>query len=615
LRSYINDKLANIGTNTFNLEDEINNRSICNFTVIDEDNNFKFEKGMPIKIIDEDIIIGDLLTQSVDLNRTLDLSYTFDLNDSFEKFIDYLFGVDALSIFQSVYQGYVETSTKIPITNQSNYVHDIECADMHYLADKRRISYSAQNKLAGDIVKDLVDLKLYEEGVYYNIDSIEDGQEIVETRANFVPVTQVLDSLAEKTGFWWKITEDKELKFKNYESEQSDFNASPSIMRNPKVQYGNPLYRNQQIVKGPIGITELQTDSFQGDGETRSFTVGFSISKEPAIYVDRGSGFVLETVGEKSINADSQWYWEVEDATVTQERSETVLSPTDILKVEFIGQYKIVAQTKNPQEIYRQSQLDGTSGIIEDAINVQGVEGNAAAIAEGNAKLQEFAKKSTKLNYETRQSGLKAGQFQEVYGLSELNIIDGERLLVTKVNTYDNNGIIFYQVEAVKGPRYHSWSEFFKELSMRAEIFVREGIGESEILVIPIDFTKNWTETEHPNIFTEVYPSETLYPSEDLYPMFDAEDRVKGIVWFNNTTELGRQELTQQTGETTANIETLTYLGPNSANESITHFGWYGGFNGTESMGTGVIVDKQAYSFTKTQQDSLQITKYDYKWD
>jgi len=615
LRSYINDKLANIGTNTFNLEDEINNRSICNFTVIDEDNNFKFEKGMPIKMIDEDIIIGDLLTQSVDLNRTLDLSYTFDLNDSFEKFIDYLFGVDALSIFQSVYQGYVETSTKIPITNQSNYVHDIECADMHYLADKRRISYSAQNKLAGDIVKDLVDLKLYEEGVYYNTDSIEDGQEIVETRANFVPVTQVLDSLAEKTGFWWKITEDKELKFKNYESEQSDFNASPSIMRNPKVQYGNPLYRNQQIVKGPIGITELQTDSFQGDGETRSFTVGFSISKEPAIYVDRGSGFVLETVGKKSINADSQWYWEVEDATVTQERSETVLSPTDILKVEFIGQYKIVAQTKNPQEIYRQSQLDGTSGIIEDAINVQGVEGNAAAIAEGNAKLQEFAKKSTKLNYETRQSGLKAGQFQEVYGLSELNIIDGERLLVTKVNTYDNNGIIFYQVEAVKGPRYHSWSEFFKELSMRAEIFVREGIGESEILVIPIDFTKNWTETEHPNIFTEVYPSETLYPSEDLYPMFDAEDRVKGIVWFNNTTELGRQELTQQTGETTANIETLTYLGPNSANESITHFGWYGGFNGTESMGTGVIVDKQAYSFTKTQQDSLQITKYDYKWD
>jgi len=615
LRSYINDKLANIGTNTFNLEDEINNRSICNFTVIDEDNNFNFEKGMPIKMIDEDIIIGDLLTQSVDLNRTLDLSYTFDLNDSFEKFIDYLFGVDALSIFQSVYQGYVETSTKIPITNQSNYIHDIECADMHYLADKRRISYSAQNKLAGDIVKDLVDLKLYEEGVYYNIDSIEDGQEIVETRANFVPVTQVLDSLAEKTGFWWKITEDKELKFKNYESEQSDFNASPSIMRNPKVQYGNPLYRNQQIVKGPIGITELQTDSFQGDGETRSFTVGFSISKEPAIYVDRGSGFVLETVGKKSINADSQWYWEVEDATVTQERSETVLSPTDILKVEFIGQYKIVAQTKNPQEIYRQSQLDGTSGIIEDAINVQGVEGNAAAIAEGNAKLQEFAKKSTKLNYETRQSGLKAGQFQEVYGLSELNIIDGERLLITKVNTYDNNGIIFYQVEAVKGPRYHSWSEFFKELSMRAEIFVREGIGESEILVIPIDFTKNWTETEHPNIFTEVYPSETLYPSEDLYPMFDAEDRVKGIVWFNNTTELGRQELTQQTGETTANIETLTYLGPNSANESITHFGWYGGFNGTESMGTGVIVDKQAYSFTKTQQDSLQITKYDYKWD
>jgi hypothetical protein len=40
--------------------------------------------------------------------------------------------------------------------------------------------------------------------------SIEDGTEILETRANFVPTEQLISSVADKMNFWWKIDSDKQ---------------------------------------------------------------------------------------------------------------------------------------------------------------------------------------------------------------------------------------------------------------------------------------------------------------------------------------------------------------------------------------------------------------------
>ena len=121
-----------------------------------------------------------------------------------------------------------------------------------------------------------------------------------------------------------------------------------------------------------------------------------------------------------------------------------------------------------------------------------------------------------------------------------MGINQGEKLLITRTNTFDENGQIFYDIEAVKGPKHKTWEEFFMELTKRAELVVSEGIGGTEILIIPIDFSKTWTYAENPNIFRQLKADGTWQADGTYTPNFEEQHRVTHIAWFNGDTELGR---------------------------------------------------------------------------
>ena len=614
MKAIIGNKKYSIKTDTFSSEDEIEQRSTCSFSIVDKYNEYDFKKGLPSRIINYN-------------------------NDA-----------------EEVFSGYLENSDKHRISYPNAYMHDITLIDMHYLADKRRISYAARNKLAGDIIKDIVDLKLVEEGVWYDVDflltqtvdlnhtlnltdeislsqtmsdfleylygitgtlfSIEDGRIIIETRANFVSTEQLISSVAEKVNFWWKIDSNKMLSFKARDSNPADWELTPSDIREtPTVKTGNPLYRNQQIVKGPVGITGEQTDIVRGDGDTKAFPVSFPIAKEPTIEVSLAGGAWTGKTVEKKGNAGAEWYWEPESDIITQDNTGTRLTSADRVRCTFIGQFKLVALTYDSQLISKQADIDGTSGIVEDAIDVGNVEGSEAAIEIGNAKIAKYGVDSKQLSFQTMRNGLQAGQLITVNDLAGTGIDDGEKLLITGVTKFDEQGLIFNSVQAVKGPKHRTWEELFTELSNRASLVVNQNIGETEILVIPLDFSKTWTFAENPNIFRRLVADGT-YAADGIYtPNFRPQDRVTHIAWYNGTTELGRQEVSRTDVNTDNEVETLSYLGPNSANADITHFAWVGGHKSTEEIGTGVLVDKQVYDIIKEETESLQITKNDYSWN
>jgi len=446
--------------------------------------------------------------------------------------------------------------------------------------------------------------------------TIEDGTEILETRANFVPTEQLISSVADKMNYWWKIDSNKMIHFKSRDSEPADWQLEPQYIRGlPTAKTGNPLYRNQQLVKGPIGITEEQVDVERGDGDKKAFPVSFPIAEEPTIEISiNGGAWQTQTVGRKGVDDGFQWYWEKESDIITHDNAESRLTSNDRVRCTFIGQFKIVAQTYDPNLISKQADIDGTSGIVEDAITVGNVEGREAAIEIGNSRIKKYGVDSKRLKFQTRRSGLKAGQLITVNNLTNMGINQGEKLLITRTNTFDENGQIFYDIEAVKGPKHKTWEEFFMELTKRAELVISEGIGESEILIIPIDFSKTWTFAENPNIFRKLKADGTWQADGTYTPNFEEQHRVTHIAWFNGTTELGRQERTQQDVNTADRVDTLTYLGPNSANENITHFGWIGGFRATEQVGTGVLIGKQPYDLIKKETEALQISRSDYSW-
>jgi len=117
---YISNEKQSIMTNSLNIEDEIESRATAFFAVKDLQGNKSFHKGQPVEVYHKDNLI---------------------------------------------FKGFIEMSRKVAITNVGNYIHDITCTDMHYLADKRIVALAETNTTAGSIVGTLVVRYLEAEGV------------------------------------------------------------------------------------------------------------------------------------------------------------------------------------------------------------------------------------------------------------------------------------------------------------------------------------------------------------------------------------------------------------------------------------------------------------------
>ena len=120
IKVYINDKQKKLRTNSLIVNDEVEQRSTASMVIRDLGNAEFFKKGMPVRVENNGNII---------------------------------------------FRGFIETSEKIALTNTDEYVHRIECIDLHYLADKRIVALAETNTTAGSIVGTLIENYLEAEGV------------------------------------------------------------------------------------------------------------------------------------------------------------------------------------------------------------------------------------------------------------------------------------------------------------------------------------------------------------------------------------------------------------------------------------------------------------------
>lgn len=107
---------------TLEIEHAIEERSSCRFAVVDEAGAWRFHKG-------EQVIVTDNATGET------------------------LFG------------GVIESVNEEPLSDEGGLLHDVTAADWHYLADKRIVATSYENRTAGAIVGDIVTRYLGAEGV------------------------------------------------------------------------------------------------------------------------------------------------------------------------------------------------------------------------------------------------------------------------------------------------------------------------------------------------------------------------------------------------------------------------------------------------------------------
>ncbi len=440
---------------------------------------------------------------------------------------------------------------------------------------------------------------------------LQDGPVIPEVIFNYIPVSDCLNSLAEKVGFWWNVDAYKRVNFVSKVTNPAPWTVTErDIIGEPVVTQGNPQYRNKQYILGGKATTAPLSEIKFGDGNTKTITVGFPMAAAPAITVNNQP----KTVGTKGVDdGKTDWYWSKGDSVIT---SDTPLANGAQLQITYQGEYPIVGIYSQSFNISKLKNLVGSgTGIIE---NVTKVETNSQEAALQNAiqLIQQYSIDGRKLQFKTDQKGLKPGQLLNVnlprYGI-QTNDKD-HQMLIQSVNIQDNVYQLLYEVTAVEGPIDGSWAKFFYNLLKPNVSVIRDNISENEVFINILEQTKNWLETDEQNIFRTVYPAISLYPGSNLYPQFAFGDRIKCVALIdNNNNEISRSLAIDQKGAETNTIITTFYFQPNESLGNIKKIYWYGGATASLQPGSGVKIDEMNYEHTKTNLEAIEILRTDTK--
>lgn len=565
----INSAAVTVLQDTLTVDDVIEERSVCSFTVYDAV-SVNYSQGQPVAVTDDDSNV--------------------------------------------IFAGYIDRAVEIKAPGSSVKSHSITCKDMHYLSDKRIIAKAYENTAAGTIVADLITEKLGDEGV--TAGTISAGPTIVEAVFNYVTVTRAIESLAEKSNFIWYIDYDKKLYFVARTAIVSPWAATGSDMLagSVRVEHGNSAYRNTQYVRGGKDITDSLTENKKGDGATRAWVVSFPIAYEPTMTLN-GTPIAAADIGIRGVEENKKYYWSKSDNTVSQDPAETLLASTDTLAITYNGEYDVIVKTMDQAQINGLSAIEGaTSGIVEDVADESDTTSREAAFEIANARLARYAVAGRKLSFRTTRAGLWAGQILTV-GLPEHNIAADMLIMSVAVTAEQNN--LRYDVMCLEGPEQRSWVKMFEQMANPSQPFIsRENISEDEVLVILKTFAKDWYYDTANDIFAVLYPAAAdLYPAAaDFFPVFEPTQKVLYCELLTAADAvLSRKVITTQTGTTTL-ISTCYFL-PTEAIGTIAKARWYGGSNATVSDGTGVMVDEQVYAHVKTALEALQIEKTDIDKD
>ncbi len=592
-----------IKSGTLEIENAIDERSTASFVVLDPDGDKTFRKGQPVYIVNEH--------------------------------------------HKTIFGGVVENAYAKRVSRQNYFMHEIQCVDWHYLADKRIIARAYSNESVLNIVKDIVDGYLGDEGIQYieagdetvflqpsfpieiAIDSsIDDFGSLEEAIFNYVPASRALSDLKEQANAWWRIEPNRNLYFVKREHLVYGDTVDSSYMLNDtvSVEHGNPKYRNRQWVRGGEDLTDEQIEVQKGDGEKQDFGLGFRIGRVPTIEIstDGGLTWQSQTVGIKGLEDDRQWYWSKYDETITQDRDETVLTNTDKVRVAYQGIIDIIIRTDDKDAILdRQTVEEIGTGYVEHVIDETTLESRAAAFQLGSNKIKKYAVIGKTLEFTTQTDNFEPGHLITV-DLPEHGI-NNDEMLIESVVAYNppNSNLMFYRIRAVEGPTQGSWQKFFGDIAAIGETFVvRVNIGEDEVLVLLFEYEKDWDGVAQPdNIMYEVYPASDLYPSASLYPMFAYSDRIKYLEWKVDGSIAGRKAVTIQSGQDTDSMETTFYLNPPEAVGTVEEFHWYGGINATAALGTGVrvvtdgesVATGETLPMEKTDAEAWEVKRTDYK--
>lgn len=480
-----------LGIGSLRIDDQAQNRSTCNFTLRDPNGVYTPQTGHEVLIYDD---AGDL-----------------------------------------VFGGSIERPKRRRLISGGPLETTVACVDFNQIADRHIVARTYSNTTAGEIVRDIVTNDLAGEGISVigstinttgsqvgigevgsaevgtiSHTGVQNGPVIDEATFVYQTAAECFSDLAELIGFYWNIGYDKLLTFAPPEQVTAPFAVAEGAgiggaanFRDMSVEESRDQYRNRQYVRAGTDVTDPRTETFKGDGNTKTFTLAFPAATEPVVEVSlSGGAFTAKTVGIGGVETGMDWYWNKGENTITQDDAGTALTSSDVLRVNYQGSFPIIVASAGQDEINARAAIEGGSGIYEDLVDAQDLDSLDLAIEKAASLLRRYASIPASVEFETDVAGLRAGQL--VHITSSEHSIDAD-FFIENVSSMDigaQDRRLRTTVTAVSGERLDNWIDFFRRMVTTGRHFV---LRENEALALGRTAAETVTVTDELTVTSGAY--------------------------------------------------------------------------------------------------------------
>lgn len=402
-----------------------------------------------------------------------------------------------------LFAGTVENVQRKKVYNDDVIFLDVDAVDFNWLADKRVVAADYREQYAGDIVRDLLTNFLEPEGV--SAGTIEDGPFIEQVIFNFSSLAAALDELADLVGFVWKIDYNKILNFTAFASTQApiDLNEldNETRYRNLRSNKSRSQYRNRQYVRGGEDTTNLRTETFVGDGASKSYTLSFKVAEKPTDISVNGSPVSL---GIRGLEDDADYYWSANEKEITQDSAGTPLTASDTLSVSYRGKFPIVIVASDGMKQAERVSVEGGTGFYEDVETSSSIEASDFAGEYADSLIRKYGflpeivsfeadipdyftpnklynvgfynvgdyPEGANIYYPIYQSGEYLDVSIPSFGINEQFLIDSVSTELVGVDS----SIPRQRVKLVSGEHIGGWQNFYKKLvRLPNKLTIRQG--------------------------------------------------------------------------------------------------------------------------------------------
>jgi len=292
----------------------------------------------------------------------------------------------------------VPTSPTYKSGNEVNE-YDIVCGNGNSILANRNINIAIEGKTITQLVQDLFDDYISAEGI--TLGTISTIALVFEKYV--VPdlnLQQVLNELAGFANAVWQVTSDRVFNFiafddfpKFSETIDQDFlDAKKLNATDLKRRETNIDFRTVQIIKGAKGKTSPQSEDKTYDGVEHDFDVNFPIAERPTLYINS----VLvddDKIGVRGIDDEDEtkvFYYTVGSTTISYVDSSGEMVATDVLTVDYIGEFNIRYEAENSPKIQEIAAATDTSGRIERVQVDESIDNNLDAVNTLDAFLDNY---------------------------------------------------------------------------------------------------------------------------------------------------------------------------------------------------------------------------------